>query len=108
MSGLGPLAYSLRVSCSTVDYRARSFFLSSRQHYLAGATLGQQGAEPYLAPFCSFGVASLSLYRLSWKGSSTRVSLPSLSGMFPAKQVNLQKRSPTAGEQSLQRRAPLE
>ena len=45
---------SLRVSCSTVDCRARSFFLSSRQHYRAGATLGQQGAERDLRYFCSF------------------------------------------------------
>jgi hypothetical protein len=42
------------VSCSTVECRARSFFLSSRQHYLAGATLGQQGAERDLRYFCTF------------------------------------------------------
>jgi hypothetical protein len=34
-----------------VDCRARSFFLSSRQYYLAGATLGEQGAERDLRCF---------------------------------------------------------
>jgi hypothetical protein len=41
------------VSCSTVDCRARFFFLSSRQHYLAGAARGEQGTEPELRYFCS-------------------------------------------------------
>jgi hypothetical protein len=108
-SGLEPLTSSPATSeLFHARLQGSVLFLSSRQHYLVGATLGQQGAESYLAPFCSFGVASLSLYRLLWKGSSISVSLPSLSGMFPAKQVKLQKRSLTAGEQSLQRRAPLE